>query len=194
MPNRIETLRIRSGVRFIIRAASSSDTFALASSITRRSSAKDQDLPAICETLLSKDKAAERSMFADGFAWGPDEGNCPVVLSIAQLLDRATQSRVKLTAQPYRCYAIRILTVRSLISDLLYRHRARIFNATSANGRNAFRIGFDLVPRSPLNSAQMPANKYSGRSSLSANLGSGAHSENRCLVPLNSFGFGRPRQ
>jgi hypothetical protein len=98
-------------------------------------------------------------------------------------------SRVKLTAQPYRCYTIRILTVRSLISDLLYRHRARIFNATSANGRNAFRIGFDLVPRSPLNSAQMPANKHSGRSSLSANLatsfffvsgfGSGAYSENR---------------
>jgi hypothetical protein len=42
------------------------------------------------KTLLSKDKTAKRSMFADGFAWGPDEGNCPAVLSIAQLLDRAT--------------------------------------------------------------------------------------------------------
>jgi hypothetical protein len=89
-PRRIAILRMRSGVRFMIPAASSSDTFALASSITRRSSAKDQDLPAICEALLSKDKAAERSMFADGFAWGPDEGNCPAVLSIAQRLDSAT--------------------------------------------------------------------------------------------------------
>jgi hypothetical protein len=50
-PNRIETLRIRSGVRFMIRAASSSDTFALASSMTRRSSANDQDL-AIRRALL----------------------------------------------------------------------------------------------------------------------------------------------
>src|SRR5438105_15176218 len=89
-PNRIATLRMRSGVRFMIRAASSKDFDALASSITRRSCAKDQDLPAIGEVLLIKDKAAERSMFADGFAWGPDEGNCPAVLSIAQLLDRAT--------------------------------------------------------------------------------------------------------
>jgi hypothetical protein len=88
-PNRIATLRMRSGVRFMIRAASSKDFDALASSITRRSSAKDH-LPAIGEALLIKDKAAERSMFADGFAWGPDEGNCPAVLSIAQLLDRAT--------------------------------------------------------------------------------------------------------
>ncbi len=89
-PNRIETLRMRSGVRFMILAASSNDFDALASSITRRSSANDHDLRAIGEALLSKDKAAERSMFAGGFAWGPDEGNCPAVLSIAQLLDRAT--------------------------------------------------------------------------------------------------------
>src|SRR5207249_9700280 len=63
-PNRIATLRMRSGVRFMVRAASSNDFDALASSITRRSSAKDQDLPAIGEALLIKDKAAERSMFA----------------------------------------------------------------------------------------------------------------------------------
>jgi hypothetical protein len=88
-PNRTETLRMRSGVRFMIRAASSRDFDALASSITRRSSAKDH-LPAIGGALLLKDKAAELSMFADGFARGPDEGNCPAVLSIAQLLDRAT--------------------------------------------------------------------------------------------------------
>jgi hypothetical protein len=81
---------MRSGVRFMIRAASSKDFDALASSITRRSSAKDQDLPAIGEALLSKDKAAKRSMFAGGFAGEPDEGNCPAVLSIAQLFDRAT--------------------------------------------------------------------------------------------------------
>src|SRR3984893_2580798 len=47
-------------------------------------------------------------------------------------------------------------------------------------------IGFDLVPRSPLNSVQMPPNAASGRSSLSANqttsffsvpgFGSGAYS------------------
>src|SRR6478735_5012812 len=47
-------------------------------------------------------------------------------------------------------------------------------------------MGFDLVPRSPLNSVQMPPNAASGRSSLSANqttsfflvsgLGSGAYS------------------
>jgi hypothetical protein len=89
-PNRIATLRMRSGLRFMIRAASSRDFDALASSITRRSFAKDHDL-GIGEALLSKDKAAERSIFAGGFAWGPDEGNCPAVLSIAQLLDRATR-------------------------------------------------------------------------------------------------------
>jgi hypothetical protein len=68
-PNRIATLRMRSGVRFMIRAASTKDFDALASSIRRRSSAKDQDLPAIGEALRTKDKAAERSMFAEGFAW-----------------------------------------------------------------------------------------------------------------------------
>jgi hypothetical protein len=77
MPNRIATLRMRSGLRFMIRAASSKDFDALASSITRRSFANDQDLPAIGEALLSKDKAAERSMFAGDFAERPDEGNCP---------------------------------------------------------------------------------------------------------------------
>ena len=44
MPNRLETWRMRAGVRFIMRAASSSDFDAFASSITRRSSAYDQDL------------------------------------------------------------------------------------------------------------------------------------------------------
>jgi hypothetical protein len=78
-PNRIATLRMRSGVRFMIRAASSKDFDALASSITRRSSANDHDLPAIGEAFLSKDKAAERSLFAGGFAGGPDEGNCPAL-------------------------------------------------------------------------------------------------------------------
>jgi hypothetical protein len=43
-PNRIATLRMRSGLRFMIRAASSRDFDALASSITRRSFAKDHDL------------------------------------------------------------------------------------------------------------------------------------------------------
>src|SRR2546427_10170337 len=43
-PSRIATLRMRSGVRFMIRAASSKDFDALASSITRRSSANDHDL------------------------------------------------------------------------------------------------------------------------------------------------------
>ena len=51
-PNRIETVRIRSGLRFMIRAASSKDFDALASSITRRSSANDHDLRAIGEALL----------------------------------------------------------------------------------------------------------------------------------------------
>jgi hypothetical protein len=43
-PSRIETLRMRSGVRFMILAASSNDLDALASSITRRSRANVQDL------------------------------------------------------------------------------------------------------------------------------------------------------
>jgi len=45
-PKRNEALRMRSGVRSIMRAASSSDFFALASSITRRLWANDQDLSA----------------------------------------------------------------------------------------------------------------------------------------------------
>ena len=57
-PNRIETLRMRSGVRFMIRAASSNDFDALASWITRRSCANDQDR-AIRKALL-EDKAAQR--------------------------------------------------------------------------------------------------------------------------------------
>ena len=52
IPNRIATLRMRSGVRFMMRAVCSKDFDALASSITRRSSAKDQDLPAIGGALL----------------------------------------------------------------------------------------------------------------------------------------------
>jgi len=76
-PSRTATLRMRSGVRFMIRAGSSKDFDALASSITRRSSANDHDLRTIGEALLSKDKAAERNMFAGGFAERPDEGNCP---------------------------------------------------------------------------------------------------------------------
>ena len=76
MPNRIATLRMRSGVRFMILAVSSKDFDALASSITRRSLRKTKTCqPSVKRSY--KDKAAERSMFADGFAWGPDEGNCP---------------------------------------------------------------------------------------------------------------------
>jgi hypothetical protein len=63
-PNRIETLRMRSGVHFMIRAAVSNDFEALASSITRRSSANDHDLRAIGEAFLSKDKAAGVSSLA----------------------------------------------------------------------------------------------------------------------------------
>ena len=77
-PNRIETLRMRSGVRFMIRAASSNDFDALASSITRRSSANDNDLRAIRRALLFEAKApAQPSIFADGFAVGPDLGKLP---------------------------------------------------------------------------------------------------------------------
>jgi hypothetical protein len=43
-PSRIATLRMRSGLRFMTRAASSRDFAALESSITRRSFAKDHDL------------------------------------------------------------------------------------------------------------------------------------------------------
>src|SRR5947207_6098734 len=50
-PIRIETLRMRSGVRFMIRAASSNDFEDFASSMTRRSSANDHDL-AIRRALL----------------------------------------------------------------------------------------------------------------------------------------------
>jgi hypothetical protein len=62
----------------MIRAASSNDFDALASSITRRSSANDQD-PAIRKELF-EDKAAKRSMSADGFAVGPDLGKLPGAL------------------------------------------------------------------------------------------------------------------
>jgi hypothetical protein len=44
MPNRIDLVRMRSGVRFMMRAISSSDFAALTSSIRRRSSANVHDL------------------------------------------------------------------------------------------------------------------------------------------------------
>ena len=65
--------------------------------------------------------------------------------------------------------------------------------------------GLDLVPRSPLNSVQMPANVHSGRSSFSANqttsfffvsgLGSGAYSAKLLNGTRQRFsGFSQPRQ
>ena len=72
-PNRIETLRMRSGVRFMIRAASSNDFDALASSITRRSSANDQDL-AIRKALL-EDKAASAVYSLAALLWDRTRGN-----------------------------------------------------------------------------------------------------------------------
>jgi hypothetical protein len=65
--------------------------------------------------------------------------------------------------------------------------------------------GFDSVPRSPLNSVQMPAKVNSGRSSLSANhttsfflvtgFGSGAYSEKLLAGTRHRFsGFSQPRQ
>lgn len=44
IPSRIDLFRMRSGVRFMMRAMSSSDFAALTSSMTRRSSANDHDL------------------------------------------------------------------------------------------------------------------------------------------------------
>src|SRR6266850_6033567 len=44
-------------------------------------------------------------------------------------------------------------------------------------------MGFDLVPRSPLNSVQMPAKANSGRSSLSAN-------QTTSFLPVSGFGSG----
>src|SRR3984893_1022472 len=66
-------------------------------------------------------------------------------------------------------------------------------------------MGFDLVPRSPLNSVQMPAKANSGRSSLSANqttsflpvsgLGSGAYSAKLLAGTRHRLsGFSQPRQ
>src|SRR3954453_1995560 len=66
-------------------------------------------------------------------------------------------------------------------------------------------MGFDLVPRSPLNSVQMPANANSGRSSLSANhstsfffvsgFGSGAYSAKLLAGTKHRFsGLSQPRQ
>src|ERR1700720_4777327 len=66
-------------------------------------------------------------------------------------------------------------------------------------------MGFDLVPRSPLNSVQMPANAISGLSSLSANqttsfflvsgFGSGAYSAKLLNGTRQRFsGFSQPRQ
>src|ERR1700693_5780574 len=66
-------------------------------------------------------------------------------------------------------------------------------------------MGFDLVPLSPLNSVQMPANANNGRSSLSANqttsfflvsgFGSGAYSAKLLAGTRQRFsGFSQPRQ
>src|SRR5882724_7335331 len=66
-------------------------------------------------------------------------------------------------------------------------------------------MGFDFVPRSPLNSVQMPAKANSGRSSLRANqttsfflvieLGSGAYSAKLLTGTRQRFsGFSQPRQ
>src|SRR6267143_4761451 len=66
-------------------------------------------------------------------------------------------------------------------------------------------MGFDLVPRSPLNSAQIPANANGGQSSLSANqttsfflvsgFGSGAYSAKLLAGTKHRLsGFSHPRQ
>src|ERR1700731_3725147 len=66
-------------------------------------------------------------------------------------------------------------------------------------------MGFDLVPRSPLNSVQMPAKANSGRSSFNANhttsflpvagLGSGAYSAKLLAGTRQRLsGFSQPRQ
>ena len=66
-------------------------------------------------------------------------------------------------------------------------------------------MGFDLVPRSPLNSVQMPAKANRGRSSFNANhttsllpvagLGSGAYSAKLLAGTRQRFsGFSKPRQ
>src|ERR1700693_5673525 len=66
-------------------------------------------------------------------------------------------------------------------------------------------MGFDLVPLSPLNSVQMPANANNGRSSLSANhttsfflvsgFGSGAYSAKLFAGTRQRLsGFSQPRQ
>jgi hypothetical protein len=66
-------------------------------------------------------------------------------------------------------------------------------------------MGFDLEPRSPLNSVQIPTNANGGRSSLSANqttsfflvsgFGSGAYSAKLLAGTRQRFsGFSQPRQ
>src|SRR3954452_21135520 len=66
-------------------------------------------------------------------------------------------------------------------------------------------MGFDLVPRSPLNVVQMPAKAHSGRSSFSANqttsfffvsgFGSGAYSAKLLKgTRQRCSGFSQPRQ
>src|SRR6267378_3082768 len=66
-------------------------------------------------------------------------------------------------------------------------------------------MGFDLVPRSPLNAVQMPANANRGRSSFNANhttsflpvsgLGSGAYSAKLLAGTRQRLsGFSQPRQ
>src|SRR2546428_12048866 len=54
-------------------------------------------------------------MFADGFAWGPDEGNCPAVLSIAQRLDRATH-----VARLANCSTLSIRVFQAAVTRLPY--------------------------------------------------------------------------
>src|SRR5216683_569835 len=81
-------------------------------------------------------------------------------------------------------------------------------SATSSGSRRPSEgrgIGFDLVPRSPLNSVQIPPKANSGRSSFSANqttsfffvsgFGSGAYSAKLFAGTKQRFsGFNRPRQ
>src|SRR5258705_5630061 len=66
-------------------------------------------------------------------------------------------------------------------------------------------MGFDFVPRSPLNSVQIPAKAHNGRSSFSANhttsflpvagLGAGAYSEKLLNGTRHRLsGFSQPRQ
>ena len=100
-----------------------------------------------------------------------------------------------------------------LISGQDDRHRLgmdRLDDRVRRGGQKAVDLcgpgtGFDFVPRSPLNSVQMPAKADSGRSSLSANqttsfflvsgFGSGAYSAKLLTGTRQRFsGFSQPRQ